>query len=66
MEKTEIIKKIEYIADKSNDDQIKLNALSYLLNRIELKEKEQKLEEEDKKFKEQSKKRFESLASAFV
>lgn len=65
MDKAEIIKKIETIADKAKDDQVKLNALSYLLNRFELKEKEEEMKIEDQKFKEKTKERFESLIKAF-
>ena len=65
MEKTEIINKIEYIANKGKDDQTKLNALSYLLNRLEYREREEELKSENKKFKEESKERIESLMKAF-
>ena len=65
MEKAELIEKIEHIATKSKDDQTKLNALSYLLNRLELQEKEEELKIESKRFKEESKERIESLMKAF-
>lgn len=65
MEKTQIIAKIEDIANNATDEQIKLNALSYLLNRLEAKEKEEELKIENEKYKEQSKERIESLMKAF-
>jgi hypothetical protein len=65
MEKTEIIEKIEYIANKGKDDQTKLNALSYLLYRLEYREKEEALKIENEKFKEQTKERIENLMKAF-
>jgi thymidylate kinase len=66
MKKDEIIQSIEQIALKSNDDQVKLNALSYLLNRIEHIEKETELKAENEKFREKSKERFEGLLNTFM
>lgn len=65
MEKNEIIKKIEYIANNASDEQIKLNALSFLLNKYDMKEKEEELKKETEKNNKEFQKKMQTMISAF-
>lgn len=65
MEKTEIIEKIEYIANNASDEQIKLNALSFLLNKYDMKEKEEELKKETEKSNKEFQKKMQTMISAF-
>jgi len=69
MQKDLIIEKIENIVNSSSDDQIKLNALSFLYNieiGIELKEERKKLEEESKQSNKDFAKRMQLLTESFA
>lgn len=66
MEKIEILQNIEHIADKSEDDQVRLNALSYLLNRIEFKEKELQIKQDSEEFSKKTKEQLANLFKSFT
>lgn len=69
MQKDLIIEKIENIVNSAADDQIKLNALSFLYNieiGIELKNERKQLEEESKQSNRDFAKRMQLLTESFV